>query len=76
MLIAMSGNYERRDELAGMSPAEFALIKASMSQARARVEGLLKRVGKLTGTVDSRYRQVPQGDPASRRGGGVRHGSC
>lgn len=76
MLIGMSAIYEQRSELAGMSPAEFALITASMRQARGAVEGLLRRTDELTATVDSRYRQAAQGDPTARRVRGARRESC
>lgn len=76
MLIGMSGINERSGELEGMTPAELALIEASLSEARVKVERLLRRATELTATVESRYPQAAQADldaPRARRG---RHGSC
>lgn len=76
MLIGMSGSNERSGELEGMTPAELALIKASLSEARVKVEQLLRRADELTATVESRYLQAAQPGQAAPRANGERHESC
>lgn len=75
MLIYMPGINERKNELAGLTPAEFALIKASLDEARATAEGLLRRADALTANVASRYSRSPQAYPDAHREAGERHGS-
>lgn len=72
----MPGINEQSGELEGMTPAELALIKASLSEARAKVERLLRRADELTATVESRYPQAAQGDQGARQVGAGRHESC
>lgn len=76
MLIGMSGITERSGELEGMTPAELALIKASLSEARVKVERLLRRATELTLRAESRYPQAAQADLDAHRAGGGRHESC
>lgn len=76
MLIGMSGINERSGELESMTPAELALIKASLSEARVKVERLLRRADELTASVESRFPQAAQADLDARRAGGGRHESC
>jgi hypothetical protein len=76
MLIGMSGIDERSGELEGLSCAELALIKASLRDARIKVERLLMRADELTAKVESRYRQAAQADQAAPRANGGRHESC
>lgn len=76
MLIVMSGINERSGELEGMTPAELALIKASLSEARVKVERLLRRADELTATVESRYPQAAQAGLDAPQVGGGRHESC
>lgn len=75
MLILMPGIRERKNELADLTPAELALIKASLDEARATTEGLLRRANALTAKVESRYSRSPQAGPDARREVGERHGS-
>lgn len=72
----MSGIDEQSGELECMTPAELALIKASLSEARAKADRLLSRADELTATVESRYPQAAQGDQAARQVGAGRHESC
>lgn len=76
MLIGMSGINERSGELEGMTPAELALIKASLRDARVKAERLLRRADELTAQVESRYPQVAQAGQAAPRANGERHESC
>lgn len=76
MLIGMSGINERSGELEGMTPAELALIKASLRDARVKVERLLRRADELTAQVESLYPQAAQAGQAGPRAVGERHGSC
>lgn len=76
MLIGMSGINERSGELESMTPAELALIKASLSEARVKVERLLRRADELTASVESRFPQAAQADLDARQASGGRHGSC
>lgn len=76
MLIGMSGINERSGELEGMTPAELALIKASLSEARVKVERLLKRADELTAMVESRCPRAAQADLDAPRASGGRHESC
>lgn len=72
----MSGINEQSGELQGMSPAELALIKASLREARATVERLVERADQLTVRVESRYPRSAQGGPVAHRVHAERHGSC
>lgn len=72
----MSGINEQSGELEGMTPAELALIRTSLSEARAKAERLLRRADELTAMVESRYPQAAQGDQVARRVGAGRHESC
>lgn len=75
MLICMPGINERKSELAGLTAAELALIKASLGEARATADGLLRRADALTAKVASRYSRSPQAGPDAHREAGERHGS-
>ncbi len=75
MLIGMSGINERSGELGGLTPTELALIEASLSEARATVERLLRRADELTARVESRRRQAVQGGPVAHRADEERHES-
>lgn len=76
MLIGMPGIKERSSELEGMTPAELALIKASLSEARVKVERLLRRADELTAMVESRCPQAAQAGLDARRVGEGRRESC
>ncbi|MEV8018762.1 tyrosine-type recombinase/integrase [Streptomyces sp. NPDC086554] len=68
---------ERRNELAGLTYAELALIKESLGEARATAEGLLRRTDVLTAKAASRYSRSHRGRPsrADRPAAGAReHG--
>lgn len=73
MLVGMSGTNDRVGELGGLTPAELAVIQASLSKARATVERLVRRADELTARVESRRQRAAPGGPAARRAGEVRH---
>lgn len=75
MLVDMPGINERNDELGGLTPAELALIKAGLSEARATAERLLKRADELTVRAEARYLRVAQDGPGAHRASGGRHES-
>lgn len=77
MLIGMSGSNEPRTAELGMTPAEFALIKASLRQARAKAESLLSRADRLTERAASHcLRQGAPDGQAGHRVAGACHESC
>ncbi len=71
MLIGMPGINDRRNEQGGLTPAELALIKASLNAARTTAEGLLRRADALTAKAESRARQAAPGVRAGRQAGGA-----
>lgn len=90
MLIGISGINERSGELEGLTPAELAVIKASLSAARVKVERLLRRADELTARAEGWYpKKAPQevrpvpvlaepwpGVPARGRGTQARADAC
>lgn len=75
MLIGMSGSCEQVNRSACLTPAELALIKASLGEARTRVDQLIQRANALTKKVESFLPQSAQGDSCARPARGERHGS-